>query len=274
MKTMNFTKMHGLGNDFVIIDQRTQNFDLNAYKIKSISNRNTGIGCDQLITINNYKNEKSPLIEFFNSNGEEVLACGNGSRCVANILMNEMQVKEIELFTKEKKLSCSRISGDLISINMGKPFFEWDKIPLREEVENKNIYFKNGGLKLESPYFVNIGNPHAIFFVNEVKNYSIDIFGPLIETDKLFPEKINVSIAQIKSSDHILVNVWERDSGKTLACGTAACAVAIVAIENKKCENKIQITLPGGDLDVSYSPNENVIMSGLTEVSFQGEFSI
>ena len=274
METVLFTKMHGLGNDFVIIDQRLHKYDLNTKNIKAIANRNTGIGCDQLITINNHESQERPLIEFFNSNGEEVFACGNGSRCVANILMTERHIEQIEIFTKEKKLSCKRISKDLISIDMGKPFFEWEKIPLSKQINNHEINFKIDNMKLEFPSFVNVGNPHVVFFVENINDYLIDKFGPLIETNELFPEKINVSIAQINKKNHIALNVWERGAGKTLACGTAACATGIIAIENKRCENNIKVTLPGGDLNISYSPEENVIMSGLTEISFQGEFNI
>ena len=274
MKTKHFIKMHGLGNDFVIFDQRVDSQEFSKEDIINISDRNKGIGCDQVITINNMAGTKTELIEFYNSNGEEVYACGNGSRCVANLLMKEKNINEIKIHTKEKKLICSRVSDDIISIDMGKPQLDWKDIPLIEDPKNKKIQFKIDDIILENPKFINVGNPHIIFFVDKIDNFDIHKFGPLIENNKLFPEKINVSIAEIVSSSKILLNVWERGAGKTLACGTAACAASVVAIMFHKCDNELSVSLPGGDLNIFYEINKNIIMSGKTELSYEGNFEL
>ena len=281
METIYFYKMHGLGNDFVIFDQREGALASHGKKkhtfskkdILNICDRNKGVGCDQVIIINE-KSSQEVLIEFYNSNGEEIHACGNGSRCVANLLMKEKQLNEIQIKTKERKLSCKRVDGDIISIDMGKPKFDWTEIPLKENPIVDNIKYHVDGLTLEQPYFVNVGNPHVIFFVEDINQYEIGKFGPLIETDQLFPEKVNVSIAQIISPNIISINVWERGAGRTLACGTAACAVAVAAITYHNCNNELEIELPGGKLDISYKMNKNIAMSGKTELSFEGRFEL
>ena len=179
---------------------------------------------------------------------------------------------EIEIRTKERKLFCQRIDGNIISIDMGKPKFDWKEIPLKENPITDSIKYEIDGLTLNQPYFVNIGNPHVIFFVEDITLYGIDRFGPLIENDELFPEKVNVSIAEIDSESSISINVWERGAGKTLACGTAACAVAAAAVKYKNFNNQVEIKLPGGKLEISYKPDSNIIMSGKTELSFEGHF--
>ena len=273
METLHFYKMHGLGNDFVIFDQRSKKRAFSKEDILNICDRNKGIGCDQLIIINR-NSENEELIEFYNSSGEEVYACGNGSRCIANLLMKEKQINEIEIKTKERKLFCKRVDENIISIDMGEPKFDWKEIPLKENPITDSIKYEIDGLTLNQPYFVNIGNPHVIFFVEDITLYGIDKFGPLIENDELFPEKVNVSIAEIDSESSISINVWERGAGKTLACGTAACAVTATAVKYKNFNNQVEIKLPGGKLDILYKSESNIIMSGKTELSFEGHFEL
>ena len=271
MKKFDFIKMHGLGNDFVIIDERNDELNLLTSEIISIANRHTGIGCDQLITIN-YDSESNFFIRFFNSSGEEVSACGNGSRCVARILMEENQNSEIQIKTKAGFLKCKKITDKIISINLGTPKFNWSEIPLDQKYDSESIIFEADGKSISNPYFVNIGNPHSIFFVGDLENYNIDEFGPKIENDKMFPEKCNVTIAQIISTTHIKINIWERGAGKTLACGTAACATAVAAYRSELTENKVKVSLPGGDLNIEYK--QGIIMSGTTELSFRSSFEL
>ena len=271
MKKFDFTKMHGLGNDFVIIDERDMKVNLSRTEIISVANRHTGIGCDQLITIG-INSESNILIRFFNSDGEEVSACGNGSRCVARMLMEENNASQINIYTKAGLLSCKKISNNIISINLGVPKLNWQEIPLDKKYDASLIHFKLNDVSISNPYFVNVGNPHAIFFVDNLNNFNIEDFGPLIENDKMFPEKCNVTIAQIISPSHIKINVWERGAGKTLACGTAACATTVAAYLKKLTTNKIVVSLPGGDLDIEY--NSDIVMSGATEVSFKSSFKI
>lgn len=271
MKKFDFIKMHGLGNDFVIIDERHSRIELTHDEIISVANRHTGIGCDQLITINNDL-ESNLFIRFFNSDGEEVSACGNGSRCVARLLMEENNDTTITIKTGAGPLYCKKISNNIISINMGVPKFKWNEIPLDKECDNSKIIFKINEMIISNPTFVNVGNPHAVFFVDDLNKFNIDDFGPVVENYKIFPEKCNVTIAQILSKSHIKINVWERGAGKTLACGTAACATAVAASTNNLCENEVVVSLPGGDLDIVY--DTNIIMSGATEISFKSNFEL
>ena len=266
--------MNGLGNDFVIFDQRSENTQFSKYELIKIADRNTGIGCDQVILIKSKSNHDGELIEFFNSNGQEVMACGNGSRCVANLLMMEKDINEIKINTKERPLNCTRVSENIISIDMGIPNFHWNKIPLKLNPDENQLSFTSGNKTLDHPFFINIGNPHIIFFVNNLDQYDILKFGPMIENHELFPEKINVNIANIISKNEISLNVWERGAGYTRACGTGACATAVAAIKNHNCQNELKISLPGGTLDINYELNKNIIMSGATEISFEGSFEL
>ena len=274
MDNIHFYKMNGLGNDFVIFDQRVKKRKFSKNDIINISNRHKGIGCDQVITINMLENTNDELIEFYNSNGEEVYACGNGSRCVANLLMNEKKINKIQIHTKEKSLVCKKLENDFISIDMGKPKLGWKEIPLSEDIKDNKINYKAHEIILENPFFVNVGNPHIVFFVKNKNDYNIDQFGPLIENDNLFPEKINVSIAEIISQNKISIDVWERGAGKTMACGTAACATAVAAVINQNCHNNLEIILPGGSLNINYELSKNIIMSGKTELTFEGSFEL
>ena len=181
MKKFDFIKMHGLGNDFVIIDERNGELGLSATEIVSIANRHTGVGCDQLITIS-YDSKSNFFIRFFNSSGEEVSACGNGSRCVARILMEENKNTEVLIKTKAGFLQCKKITEKIISINLGKPKFNWNEIPLDQDYKNKAIIFEINDVSITNPYFVNVGNPHSIFLVSNLENYNIDEFGPVSYT--------------------------------------------------------------------------------------------
>lgn len=274
MENMHFYKMNGLGNDFVIFDQRVKKREFSKNDIINISNRHKGIGCDQVITINKLEDSDIELIEFYNSSGEEIYACGNGSRCVASLLMNEKKVDKIKLRTKEKILICQKNKKNIISIDMGQPRLNWKEIPLKEDIVGESLQYKIAELTLINPFFTNVGNPHIIFFVKNKSDYDINQFGPLIENDDLFPEKVNVTIAEIISQNRITIDVWERGAGRTLACGTAACATAVAAIINQGCNNNLDIELPGGTLNIFYESNKNIIMSGKTELSFEGSFEL
>ena len=241
MHEFKFVKMNGLGNDFVVIDQRVSEFDLSEEQIKLICNRTDGVGCDQLIMIRKSQHNSDSLIKFFNSDGSEIDACGNGSRCVANFLMKETKSEKINLTTRERTIACEKIDDVTVSVNMGKPKFKWNEIPLTKDVDPEDINFSIRDLTLKKPFLVNIGNPHIIFFVEDCFKYDLKKIGPLVENNDLFPEKINLTFAQVKDSSNILVNVWERGAGLTKACGTAACATGVAAFEKKLTDNKINI---------------------------------
>ncbi len=274
MSEFEFIKMNGLGNDFVIIDQRHNEFDLNLNQIKFICNRDKGIGCDQLIYIRNSPYFGYPQLKFYNSDGGEINACGNGTRCVANYLMKEDSKKDIRVITNDGMLSCRSKSNNIVSVFMNKPRFGWRQIPLSKDIDYKTIEFSYNELKVSNPFFVNIGNPHAIFFLDEIKKYNISDFGPIIEHDNIFPEKINVSFAELRDRNHIVLDVWERGAGRTLACGTAACATAVAGKELGLSDNNVKVSLPGGDLEIDYLDNKNIIMTGPTKLDYKDRYTI
>jgi diaminopimelate epimerase len=265
-----FIKMHGLGNDFVIIDSRNNSYLINDETIKLISNRRFGIGCDQVIEMKDSETADI-FMKIYNSDGSEAEACGNASRCVAGILFASSPKKKISIETISGIINAeSEVNGN-IKVDMGKPKFLWNEIPLNENI--KEINFEQFSLK--NGLTVNIGNPHIVFFVEDLNNININEIGPYIETDKLFPQRINIEICQIINKNKIKALIWERGAGKTLACGSGACAVLVAAYKNGLSNETAEILLDGGSLNISWNINTNkhVIMSGPVSVSFLGDFS-
>ena len=256
-------KMDGLGNDFVIIDQRHDQFELTKDQIKKICDRNF-IGCDQLIFIK--KNGKIDAgMEFYNSDGSTSGACGNGTRCVAYLLSKEMNKDKIILETKSGNLESKILGEKLVETKIGLAKTKWDEIPLSRELNTSNLNYKIID-KNNKEHFggtaVNVGNPHIIFFINNIEDFNLEKIGPEIENDKLFPEKCNVTLAKIINENHIKVKVWERGAGLTKACGTAACATAYAAKINSKIENKTEIEFELGKLSIFIDESKNISMSG------------
>ena len=256
-------KMDGLGNDFVIIDQRHDQFELTKDQIKKICDRNF-IGCDQLIFIK--KNGKIDAgMEFYNSDGSTSGACGNGTRCVAYLLSKEMNKDKIILETKSGNLESKILGEKLVETKIGLAKTKWDEIPLSRELNTSNLNYKIID-KNNKEHFggtaVNVGNPHIVFFINNIEDYNLEKIGPEIEKDKLFPEKCNVTLAKIINENHINVKVWERGAGLTKACGTAACATAYAAKINGKIKNKTEIEFELGKLLIFIDEIENISMSG------------
>ena len=256
-------KMDGLGNDFVIIDQRKDQFGLTKNQIKKICDRNF-IGCDQLIFIK--KNEKiDASVEFYNSDGSTSGACGNGTRCVAYLLSKEMNKDKIILETKSGNLESKILGEKLVETKIGLAKTKWDEIPLSRELNTSNLNYKIID-KNNKEHFggtaVNVGNPHIVFFINNIEDFNLEKIGPEIENDKLFPEKCNVTLAKIINENLIKVKVWERGAGLTKACGTAACATAYAAKINGKIKNKTEIEFELGKLSIFIDKSENISMSG------------
>ena len=247
-------KMDGLGNDFLIVDRRKDNISISKEKIIELGKRDS-VGFDQLIFIDKI-DQKTPEynpITIFNSDGEEVEACGNGSRCIAKILCDEEKKKDAVIVTSNRILKAQKISENSVRLAMGEPIFEWKKIPLSENINHKNINLKVEGIELKAGYALNVGNPHIVFFVEDCFKYELKKIGPLIENHEMFPKKVNVTLAQIKDMKNILVNVWERGAGLTRACGTAACATAVVAYEKKFTDNITNIHFKDGSLNIQYN---------------------
>ena len=256
-------KMDGLGNDFVIIDQRHNHIELTNDQIKKICNRNF-IGCDQLIFIK--KNEKIDAdMEFYNSDGSVSGACGNGTRCVAYLLSKEMNKNKIVLGTKSGNLESRILDKKLVETKIGPAKTNWNEIPLLEELNTINLNYKivdNNNNEYFGGTAVNVGNPHVVFFVDNIEDFNLEKIGPEIENNKLFPKKCNVTLANIINKNHIKVKVWERGAGLTKACGTAACATAYAAKINDKIKNKTEIEFELGKLLILIDESENISMTG------------
>jgi diaminopimelate epimerase len=256
-------KMDGLGNDFVIIDQRNQNFNLKKDQIIQICDRNF-IGCDQLIFIEKSK-EKDAKLEFYNSDGSISGACGNGTRCVADLLSKENNDKEITLWTSSGSLNSKILGNNLVETEIGIPKTDWDKIPLNKNLDTKNLNIKivnKSGINHIGGTAVNVGNPHVIFFVDNIEDYDLEKIGPEIENHEYFPEKCNVTLAKVINKNLIKVKVWERGAGLTKACGTAACATAVAGIINNVTDNKVDIQFELGKLSITIDDNKSIHMKG------------
>ena len=256
-------KMDGLGNDFVIIDQRNDHIELTNDQIKKICNRNF-IGCDQLIYIK--KNEKIDAdMKFYNSDGSISGACGNGTRCVAYLLSKEINKNKIILGTESGNLESKILKEKLVETKLGIAKTNWKEIPLVKESNTINLNYKiidNTNKEYFGGTALNVGNPHIVFFVNNIEDFNLEKIGPEIENDKLFPEKCNVTLAKIINENHIKIKVWERGAGLTKACGTAACATAFAAKINGKIKNKTEIEFELGKLSIFIDDNGNIYMTG------------
>ena len=266
-------KMDGLGNDFVIIDQRDKIIEFSKKEIVKICDRNF-IGCDQLIFIKKNK-ELNASLEFFNSDGSISGACGNGTRCVAYLLSKEDNKKEIIVWTSSSVLKSKILNNNLVETDIGIPKVKWNEIPINENKNTKNLGIKildeNNNEHIGGTA-VNVGNPHVIFFVENIDNFNIKKIGPSIENDKLFPEKCNVTLAKLVNKNLVRVKVWERGAGLTKACGTAACATAVAAFKKKIADNMIDIQFELGKITITINKNNSINMKG--EVSEIKEINI
>ena len=263
MSKLDAYKMDSLGNDFIIFDKRKESISLTKDQIMKISDRNN-IGCDQVIFVDADKSNNAYLT-FYNSDGGEIKACGNGSRCAAYLLMKENNTKKISLKTKAGILLAELDNKNLVSINMGQPNFEWKRIPLLKEMDNKNLKIKinsTEGKEIVGGFSLSVGNPHVIFFVKNINQFNIKDIGPKIENHEYFPEKCNVTLANIKNKKHVKVNVWERGAGLTKACGTAACATAVSGAVLGLNERCVDIEFPEGLLNIDWKTDNNIYMTG------------
>ncbi|MCH2541221.1 MAG: diaminopimelate epimerase [Alphaproteobacteria bacterium] len=259
---INYTKMHGLKNDFIIIDARAKKIFLNKKNIQKISNRKKGLGCDQLVIIEKPKKKKtSAFIKFYNSDGSITKACGNATRCVAFLLMKEFKRKKIALETESTLVNAFLTKNNQVSVDIGKAYFKWKQIPLKRKVNINKVNFNIDSYI--NPTLINVGNPHIIFFMQNLKKINLKKVGPKIEKNPLFPERINVNFAKILKNNKIELRVWERGAGITKACGTGASATAVAAIKNKLINKRIcYIHMDGGKLKIEYKKNGHIVMTG------------
>jgi len=262
-----FKKMHGLGNDFVVIDSRYKEIEPSNLQIKKISDRRTGIGFDQLLIIKESKHNDA-FMSVYNANGSVVETCGNGARCIAKIIMNESKKEKVVIDTLAGPITAWENSNGLISADMGKPSMDWRDIPLSHEIStiNLDLRIKN----LPPGIAINIGNPHIVFLVKNLKALKIDKIAPQIEHHNIFPENTNVEFVEYINKNHIKMRVWERGVGITQACGTGACAAAVASIIKNLTERSLTVSLDGGDLQIEWLENNNIILSGPAHDSFNG----
>ena len=269
-----FVKMNGLGNDFVILDARSAPIELDAAATRAIADRTTGIGCDQLILIEPAV-DADAFMRILNADGSEVDACGNATRCIADLLMNESGRKTASIRTAAALLSARRgADASTIAVDMGRPMLHWSDIPLSQPApDTAAVPLDIAGLDPALPptlSAVSMGNPHAVFFVADIEAHDLSTIGPVLEHHPLFPERANISLVTVLSRSHLRQRVWERGAGLTLACGTGACAATIAAIRAGFCDHQVTVSLPGGNLAIDWQADGHVIMTGAVSRDFTG----
>ena len=259
-----FIKMHGLGNDFVVLDARNHDMpEIGEQSARALADRRTGIGCDQIVLLSP-SDQADVAIRIFNQDGSEVGACGNATRAVALLMGGPCRIAAADRILEASP------AKDGATIDMGAPRFEWDAIPLAYPMDTAAMPV--GWDMLKEPAAIDVGNPHLVFFVDDCDAVPLDGLGPQIENDALFPQRVNVNVATIESDARIRLRVWERGAGLTRACGTGACATAVAAIRRKLVSSLVTVSLPGGDLDIAWVPGGSIRMSGPATESFRGSF--
>jgi diaminopimelate epimerase len=264
-----FIKMHGLGNDFVVIDARAQPLVLSDAQARAIADRKTGVGCDQFIVIEPPKNGSTDAaMHIRNADGGEVEACGNASRCVAQLLMREKGKDRVAIDTAAGVIVAENAGGGLVAIDFGPARLDWRQIPLARAMDTLHLDLALG--PLSDPVAVNVGNPHAVFFVPDAEAIDLKTLGPQLERHALFPERCNIEAATVLSPTRIRMRVWERGVGITRACGTGACATLVAAVRRGLTGRKAEIVLDGGALDIEWTGDGHVRMTGPVATSFSG----
>ena len=258
-----FDKMHGLGNDFVIVDARQEPFDVTPPLARAIADRRTGVGCDQLILLEPSASADL-MMRIWNSDGGEVEACGNATRCVVQL------TGATRIDSEGGLLEGAQLESE-VEVTLQEPRFEWDQIPLSYAMDTMALPMSWG--PLEHPQAINVGNPHVVFFVDDPASIEIEELGSSIEHDAVFPERVNVNVAAV-AADGIRLRTWERGAGLTLACGTGACATAVAAIRSKRAVSPVKVAMPGGSLIISWDRGEPIRMRGAATHVFSGELDL
>jgi diaminopimelate epimerase len=273
-----FIKMNGLGNEIVVVDMRAQSAAIGASEVRAAA-RSAAAPYDQLMTLHAPRTPGTDAyVRIYNNDGSESGACGNGMRCVAELLFKETGKSALTLETGAGLLTCWKGDRPLIStVDMGKPRFAWNEIPLAKQIEDtRAIELRIGPVDqpiLHSPSVVSMGNPHAIFWVDDVAAYDLAKIGPLLENHPIFPERANISLAQVASREHLVVRTWERGAGLTKACGSAACASAVAAARLGLVERTVTVALPGGELRIEWrASDDHVLMTGPVAYEYEGKF--
>ena len=269
-----FVKMNGLGNEIVIVDLRRAPGPIAAAEARAAARQEA---YDQLMALYPARGAAEAAIRIYNNDGSEAAACGNGMRCVAALVSGKTGKEKLVFETPAGMLSCWRTGEGLFTVDMGPPRFRWDEIPLAEEfADTRAIELEigpRGAPVLHSPSVVSMGNPHAIFWVENPQAYDLEKIGPLLENHPLFPERANITVAAIPARDHLVIRTWERGAGLTEACGSAACAAAVAAARLRRTGRQVTVSLPGGDLAIEWRESDgHVLMTGPVEYEHEGRF--
>jgi len=271
-----FMKMHGLGNDFVVFDARDAALALDEVHVRAIADRRRGIGCDTVVVIRPGGAAADAAVVFYNADGLETESCGNATRCVARLLMDERGLPRVRLSSKGGMLFCSDAGKGLVTVDMGEAVLDWEKIPIARPVDTADFPLELAGSAQPSiaASAVSIGNPHCVLFVPDAQAAPVAQLGPRIETLPLFPNRINVEFAQVLDRKNVRMRVWERGVGITEACGTGACATVVAAARRGLTDRKVDVTLDGGVLSIEWLEDGHVLMTGPTAMPFRGYVDI
>lgn len=266
---MPFLKMHGLGNDFAIIDGRKNDFTPSSDLLRAIADRRRGVGCDQIVILRQPNAARADVrLEMYNADASPLGACGNATRCVASLMFAELGRKNCIIETVAGLLPSWEDASGQIAVDFGPPLLAWNEIPLSRDVDTLHVPVTSG--ELFDPCCVGMGNPHAVFFVRDVNKVALGEVGPHLENDPIFPERCNIEIAQILSPDSIRMRVWERGSGITEACGSGACATLVAAVRRGLGARRAIIILDGGELAIEWRDDNHVVMIGKASFSYSG----
>ena len=270
-----FLKMHGLGNDFVVLDARASDLDLTPARRRTIADRRLGVGCDQLIVLERPTDREADVfMRIYNPDGGEAGACGNATRCVASVVMDErnsdhVTVQTIAGLLESQKTGLGSNGLPVISVDMGPARLDWREIPVSQACDTNHLPLGLG--PLQDPVGTNMGNPHATFFVDDAAAIALAELGPRLEHDRFFPERANIGVAQLLGDDRIRLRVWERGAGITLACGSGACAAVVAASRRGLVPRRADVVLEGGTLTIEWLRDGHVLMTGDIALAFKGE---
>jgi diaminopimelate epimerase len=271
MGKMPFLKMHGLGNDFVVLDGRSRALAIDATAARAVADRRTGIGCDQVILLEPPRDPAAQvLMRIRNPDGSEAEACGNATRCVADLLRRETGDHKVRIETVAGLLEAEALSDGRIAVDMGPARIRWHEIPLGRAMDTERVDLSVG--PLSGPVCTNIGNPHATFFVDDVDGIDLAALGPVLEHHPIFPQRANIGVAAVRDHGSIRLRVWERGAGITRACGSGACAALVAANRRGLTERQAALELDGGVLDIAWHEDGHVVMTGPVALSFEGTF--
>jgi diaminopimelate epimerase len=270
-----FLKMHGLGNDFVILDGRKKALDLPLERRRSIAHRQLGIGCDQLIVLEPPTDRDADIfMRIYNPDGSEAGACGNATRCVASLMMDERKADHVTVQTisgllESQKTGMGANGLPVIAVDMGLAKLDWREIPVREACDTNHMPVGLG--PLQDPVGTNVGNPHATFFVENLAAIPLEELGPKLEHDPFFPQRANIGVAQMAGKDRLRLRVWERGTGVTLACGSGACAAGVAAARRGLSGRRVEVMVEHGTLTIEWLRDDHVVMTGDISLSYKGE---